>query len=83
MFEFLTGIPPFNDNTPELVFKNILNRGNNQSLYILLHDHIVCLSVLKIYLLPAVWLPSLTGVGGGGGGGGGLIELFMLKNICV
>ena len=27
LFEFLTGIPPFNDNTPELVFKNILNRG--------------------------------------------------------
>ncbi|XP_023221005.1 serine/threonine-protein kinase greatwall-like, partial [Centruroides sculpturatus] len=26
LFEFLTGIPPFNDETPEAVFKNILNR---------------------------------------------------------
>ncbi|XP_022096442.1 serine/threonine-protein kinase greatwall-like [Acanthaster planci] len=25
-FEFLTGIPPFNDQTPDLVFQNILNR---------------------------------------------------------
>lgn len=27
LFEFLTGIPPFNDETPQLVFQNILNRG--------------------------------------------------------
>jgi len=27
LFEFLTGVPPFNDVTVELVFKNILNRG--------------------------------------------------------
>ena len=27
MFEFLTGIPPFNDETPEKIFQNILNRG--------------------------------------------------------
>ncbi|ESO97409.1 hypothetical protein LOTGIDRAFT_115088, partial [Lottia gigantea] len=26
LFEFLTGIPPFNDQTPELVFQNILKR---------------------------------------------------------
>lgn len=26
LFEFLTGIPPFNDETPEAVFKNILKR---------------------------------------------------------
>ncbi|XP_013789256.1 serine/threonine-protein kinase greatwall-like [Limulus polyphemus] len=26
LFEFLTGIPPFNDQTPEAVFSNILNR---------------------------------------------------------
>ncbi|KAL5006224.1 hypothetical protein ScPMuIL_015030 [Solemya velum] len=26
LFEFLTGIPPFNDQTPDLVFQNILNR---------------------------------------------------------
>ncbi|KAM9774922.1 serine/threonine-protein kinase greatwall isoform 1-T1 [Syngnathus typhle] len=26
LFEFLTGVPPFNDETPQLVFKNILNR---------------------------------------------------------
>ena len=28
LFEFLTGVPPFNDETPEAVFQNILNRGN-------------------------------------------------------
>ena len=27
MFEFLTGVPPFNDQTPEKVFENILNHG--------------------------------------------------------
>lgn len=26
LFEFLTGVPPFNDDTPQLVFQNILNR---------------------------------------------------------
>ncbi|KAM7390196.1 hypothetical protein PAMA_008395 [Pampus argenteus] len=26
LFEFLTGVPPFNDETPHLVFQNILNR---------------------------------------------------------
>ncbi|KAK6192522.1 hypothetical protein SNE40_003973 [Patella caerulea] len=26
LYEFLTGIPPFNDQTPDLVFQNILNR---------------------------------------------------------
>ncbi|XP_078661526.1 serine/threonine-protein kinase greatwall-like [Branchiostoma floridae x Branchiostoma belcheri] len=26
LFEFLTGIPPFNDQTPDLVFQNILHR---------------------------------------------------------
>lgn len=26
MFEFLTGVPPFNDSTPERVFQNILNQ---------------------------------------------------------
>ncbi|XP_029611609.1 serine/threonine-protein kinase greatwall isoform X1 [Salmo trutta] len=26
LFEFLTGVPPFNDETPQLVFQNILNR---------------------------------------------------------
>uniref|UniRef100_A0A8C3HRV0 non-specific serine/threonine protein kinase n=1 Tax=Chrysemys picta bellii TaxID=8478 RepID=A0A8C3HRV0_CHRPI len=28
LFEFLTGIPPFNDETPQQVFQNILKRGN-------------------------------------------------------
>lgn len=28
LFEFLTGVPPFNDETPQLVFQNILNRGS-------------------------------------------------------
>ncbi|MGH0126771.1 UNVERIFIED_CONTAM: hypothetical protein FKN15_038294 [Acipenser sinensis] len=27
LFEFLTGVPPFNDETPQQVFQNILNRG--------------------------------------------------------
>ncbi|KAK2145839.1 hypothetical protein LSH36_654g01072 [Paralvinella palmiformis] len=27
LYEFLTGIPPFNDTTPEAVFQNILKRG--------------------------------------------------------
>nr|XP_057916357.1 serine/threonine-protein kinase greatwall [Doryrhamphus excisus] len=26
LFEFLSGVPPFNDETPQLVFQNILNR---------------------------------------------------------
>ena len=26
LFEFMTGIPPFNDETPQAVFHNILNR---------------------------------------------------------
>lgn len=32
LFEFLTGVPPFNDETPQLVFQNILNRGGVGSL---------------------------------------------------
>jgi len=31
LFEFLTGVPPFNDETPQLVFQNILNRGKRAS----------------------------------------------------
>lgn len=31
MFEFLTGIPPFNDETPQQVFQNILKRGDSFS----------------------------------------------------
>ncbi|XP_015260278.1 PREDICTED: serine/threonine-protein kinase greatwall isoform X1 [Cyprinodon variegatus] len=27
LFEFLTGVPPFNDETPQLVFQNIINRN--------------------------------------------------------
>ena len=29
LFEFLTGVPPFNDQTPDQVFENILNRGKS------------------------------------------------------
>ena len=41
LYEFLTGIPPFNDVSPELVFQHILNRGKHYqelvfSLYILI-----------------------------------------------
>jgi len=31
LFEFLTGYPPFNDETPEAVFENILNRGDGNN----------------------------------------------------
>ena len=27
VYEFIVGIPPFNDQTPELIFQNILNRN--------------------------------------------------------
>ena len=27
LYEFMTGIPPFNDETPQKVFDNILNRS--------------------------------------------------------
>lgn len=27
LYEFMTGIPPFNDETPEKVFENILNKS--------------------------------------------------------
>ncbi len=27
LYEFMTGIPPFNDQTPQAVFNNILKRG--------------------------------------------------------
>jgi serine/threonine-protein kinase greatwall len=27
LFEFLTGLPPFNDENPKLIFHNILKRG--------------------------------------------------------
>jgi len=33
LFEFLTGVPPFNDQTPEAVFQNILKRGLYWTLY--------------------------------------------------
>lgn len=28
LYEFMTGIPPFNDETPQAVFQNILNKGS-------------------------------------------------------
>jgi serine/threonine protein kinase len=30
LYEFMTGIPPFNDSTPELVFNNILRQVHQQ-----------------------------------------------------
>ena len=29
LFEFLTGIPPFNDETPEKIFQHIISGGEN------------------------------------------------------
>ena len=30
LYEFLTGFPPFTDQTPELVFENILRKSKHQ-----------------------------------------------------
>ena len=30
LYEFLTGVPPFNDDTPELVFSHIMERGKRK-----------------------------------------------------
>ena len=30
LYEFLTGFPPFTDQTPELVFENILSKSKHQ-----------------------------------------------------
>jgi serine/threonine protein kinase len=35
-FEFLTGVAPFSDETPEKIFKNILNLGNVTPIYLTL-----------------------------------------------
>lgn len=32
LYEFMTGIPPFNDETPQKVFENILNRSESNCL---------------------------------------------------
>jgi len=32
LYEFLTGVPPFNDDTPELVFSHIMERGKRKYL---------------------------------------------------
>jgi serine/threonine protein kinase len=37
LYEFMTGIPPFNDSSPELVFDNILRQGqplNHSSFFV-------------------------------------------------
>lgn len=50
LFEFLTGVPPFNDETPQLVFQNILNRGQWLVLY---HSKVIC-DVYMYTILPKV-----------------------------
>ena len=52
MFEFLTGIPPFNDETPQQVFQNILKRGDSFS-------PIKIDSFISVYYYPEQWLTSL------------------------
>lgn len=51
LFEFLTGIPPFNDETPQQVFQNILKRGDSFSVKIG--------SFTSVYYCPEHWLTSL------------------------
>ena len=41
LFEFLTGVPPFNDETPDAVFQNILNRGTLQALHFSPAEHVI------------------------------------------
>lgn len=56
LFEFLTGVPPFNDETPQLVFQNILNRGGLRLLFFSsdTNSELFCHSTLKclIDILP-------------------------------
>lgn len=60
LYEFLTGVPPFNDVTPQQIFENILNRSTVLFL----------LSSLFIYLLryslprsDSFYLPQQTSCG--------------------
>ena len=40
LYEFLTGVPPFNDDTPELVFSHIMERGKRK--------YVKCMRVLNL-----------------------------------
>lgn len=54
LFEFLTGVPPFNDETPQLVFQNILNRGNSDEQCQV--SHVGCI----FFLLFFTWLLKIS-----------------------
>lgn len=54
LFEFLTGIPPFNDETPTQVFQNILKRGN---LFQELDNLLFCFCFFSKFVL---WFKLLT-----------------------
>ena len=41
LFEFLTGVPPFNDQTPDRVFENILNRGKFLVIFYYKHNKVI------------------------------------------
>jgi serine/threonine protein kinase len=59
LFEFLTGIPPFNDETPEKIFQNIFNRGIfNIDISIFLSS-IIIIKIKLILLILILILTSL------------------------
>jgi serine/threonine protein kinase len=64
LFEFMAGIPPFNDGTPQDVFNNILNRGNGVQycmMVILIYCmglQVACVSDLYMVMLPSLVHPS-------------------------
>jgi serine/threonine protein kinase len=60
LFEFLTGIPPFNDETPEKIFQNIFNRGIfNIDISIYLSSIIIIIKIKLILLILILILTSL------------------------
>ena len=51
MFEFVTGCPPFIEDTPEQIFANIINRGIG-----ILHIHLQFYCVVIYFAILFLWL---------------------------